>query len=42
MRGQLRKKSLLRVPAALDLTPYRDEKDYALLERLVRKERSRR
>ena len=33
---------LLRVPAALDLTPYRDEKDYALLERLVRKERSRR
>jgi hypothetical protein len=33
---------LLRVPAALDLTPYRDEKDYGLLERLVRKERSRR
>jgi hypothetical protein len=33
---------LLRVPAALDLTPYRDERDDALLERLVRKERSRR
>jgi hypothetical protein len=31
---------LLRVPARS--TSYRDEKDYALLERLVRKERSRR
>jgi hypothetical protein len=27
---------LLRVPAALDLIPYRDEKDYALLARTAR------
>lgn len=31
----------VRVPASLDLTPYRDEKDFGLLQRLVRKERSR-
>jgi len=31
----------MKVPAGLDLTPYRDEKDFALLERLVRKERSK-
>jgi hypothetical protein len=30
-----------RVPASLDLTPYRDERDFSLLQRLVRKERSR-
>ena len=30
------------VPASLDLTPYRDEKDFALLERLVKKEKSKR
>jgi hypothetical protein len=29
---------LTRVPAKLDLTPYRDEKDFSLLQRLVRKE----
>jgi hypothetical protein len=28
---------LVHVPPALDLTPYRDEKDFALLRRLVRK-----
>src|ERR1700738_1963941 len=32
---------LIRVPRTLDLTPYRDEKDYGLLHRLVRKERSK-
>src|SRR5437764_1538950 len=29
---------LQRVPASLDLTPYRDQKDFNLLHRLVRKE----
>lgn len=33
---------LVKVPASLDLTPYRDEKDFALLARLVRKERAKR
>jgi hypothetical protein len=32
---------LIRVPATLDLTPYRDERDFAVLNRLVRKERGR-
>ena len=32
---------LVRVPATLDLTPYRDERDFALLHRLVQKERAR-
>ena len=32
---------LVKVPAALDLTPYRDEKDFGLLQRLVRKEKSK-
>jgi hypothetical protein len=32
---------LARVPAELDLTPYRDEKDFALLRRLVQKERAK-
>jgi hypothetical protein len=32
---------LVRVPAELDLTPYRDEKDFALLRRLVQKERGK-
>jgi hypothetical protein len=31
---------LLKVPATLDLTPYRDQKDFALLQKLVRKEKS--
>jgi len=30
---------LQRVPASLDLTPYRDEKDFGLLRRLVRKKK---
>src|SRR4030088_2575466 len=30
---------LTRVPRDLDLTPYRDEKDFSLLQRLVRKEK---
>jgi hypothetical protein len=32
---------LVKVPAELDLTPYRDEKDFALLRRLVQKERGK-
>ena len=32
---------LVKVPASLDLTPYRDEKDFALLERLVHKARGK-
>src|SRR5207248_507901 len=31
---------LIKVPTALDLTPYRDEKDFGLLQRLVRREHS--
>jgi hypothetical protein len=38
---QIEEEHLVKVPAVLDLTPYRDEKDFALLERLVRKERSK-
>ena len=37
---QIEEEKLTRVPASLDLTPYRDEKDFSLLQRLVRKERS--
>lgn len=37
----IEEEKLVRVPASLDLTPYRDEKDFGLLQRLVRKERSR-
>jgi len=29
---------LIRVPHTLDLTPYKDEKDFALVQRLVKKE----
>jgi len=32
---------IVKVPADLDLTPYRDEKDFALLQRLVRRERAK-
>jgi hypothetical protein len=39
---EIEEETLVKVPASLDLTPYRDEKDFALLERLVRKERSKR
>jgi hypothetical protein len=34
----IEEEKLLKVPASLDLTPYRDEKDFVLLRRLVRKE----
>ena len=33
-------KKIVRVPSNLDLTPYRDENDFSLLRRLVRKERT--
>jgi hypothetical protein len=38
---QIEEEKLVKVPATLDLTPYRDERDFGILERLVRKERSR-
>jgi hypothetical protein len=37
----IEEEKLIRVPRALDLTPYRDEKDFGLLQRLVRKENSK-
>jgi hypothetical protein len=36
----IEEEKLIRVPASLDLTPYRDEKDFELLQRLIRKARS--
>jgi len=39
--GKIEEEKLVKVPATLDLTPYRDEKDFELLERLVRKARSK-
>jgi len=33
----IEEENLVRVPSQLDLTPYRDEKDFGLLRRLVRK-----
>ena len=38
---QIEEETIMKVPRTLDLTPYRDEKDFKLLERLVRKERSK-
>src|SRR3954466_14097477 len=38
---QIEEETLVKVPGTLDLTPYRDEKDFKLLERLVRKERTK-
>src|SRR5436853_7667861 len=38
---KIEQEKLVKVPANLDLTPYRDEKDFGLLERLVRTERSK-
>ena len=35
----IEEEKLIRVPRDLDLTPYRDEKDFGLLQRLVRKEK---
>ena len=37
----IEEEALVKVPAALDLTPYRDEKDFSLLQRLVQKEKSK-
>jgi hypothetical protein len=37
---QIEEEKLTRVPASFDLTPYRDEKDFSLLQRLVRQERA--
>src|SRR4051794_14434352 len=37
----IEEEKLIRVPPSLDLTPYRDEKDFGLLRRLVRKEHSK-
>jgi hypothetical protein len=37
---RIEEEKLTRVPASLDLTPYRDEKDFSLLQRLLRNERS--
>jgi hypothetical protein len=38
---QIAEEKLIKVPAALDLTPYRDEKDFGLLQQLVRREKSK-
>jgi hypothetical protein len=37
----IEEEKLLKVPASLNLTPYRDEKDFPLLRSLVRKEREK-
>src|SRR5215213_663426 len=39
--GKIEEEKLIKVPATLDLTPYQDEKDFGLLERLVRKQKSK-
>jgi hypothetical protein len=41
MKKHIEEEKLERVPASLDLAPYRDERDFSLLQRLVRKERWR-
>jgi hypothetical protein len=33
----IEEEKLIRVPASLDLTPYRNEKDFGLVERLIRR-----
>ena len=38
-RKLIEEEKLIKVPATLDLTPYRDEKDFGLLRRLVHKEK---
>jgi hypothetical protein len=38
---KIEEEKIVKVPADLDLTPYRDAKDFGLLQRLVRKEQSR-
>jgi hypothetical protein len=37
----IEEEKLIRVPPTLDLTPYADEKDFSLLRRLVRKEKTK-
>jgi hypothetical protein len=37
----IEEEKLIRVPPQLDLTPYKDERDFALLRRLVRKARGK-
>jgi hypothetical protein len=37
----IEEEKLIKVPSALDLTPYRDEKDFQLLQRLVRKKKEK-
>jgi len=37
----IEEEKLHRVPASLDLTPYRDEKDFSVLERLVKKKKNK-
>jgi hypothetical protein len=38
----IEEENLTKVPSSLDLTPYRDEKDFGLLRRLVKLEQSKR
>jgi hypothetical protein len=38
----IEKENLVKVPSSLDLTPYRDEKDFALLRRMVKTEHANR
>jgi len=38
---EIEEEKLVRIPRTLDLTPYRDEKDFGHLERLVHKEKSK-
>jgi hypothetical protein len=37
----IEEKRLIKVPSRLDLTPYRDEKDFPILQELVRKKKAR-
>lgn len=37
----IEEEKLINVPPKLDLTPYRDEKDFGLLQRLVRKKQTK-
>jgi hypothetical protein len=36
----IEEEKIMRIPHDLDLTPYRDQKDFSLLRRLVRKEQA--
>jgi hypothetical protein len=37
----IEEEKLIKLPPSLDLTPYRDERDFHLLQRLVRREQAR-